>query len=291
MDWLCSVVSDIPELRKFSGISGPDQSNTVGGHFDLLELYCGNGNHTVALAPYVRRIVAVELNKTLCDAANENLRRNHITNARIVACDSGKFANRILRSKRYFYKPKMDKIKAGLARKEALRCAGMSSNKTAVSRSDSLSDLPRSFIGGAFLEENCDYLISECRYTQGETDLGPRADSLPILTTEAEGTVSAHVSKHEAIFSVDFTETYNVYDSATSSHMKTFAGNGIDEDNHFQLDNSLTGASLSNCSTELAITSENRYSEMEEYSFGAVLVDPPRAGWVILLVYFRSLYI
>jgi hypothetical protein len=39
------------------------------GEFDLLELYCGNGNHSVAIAGFVSKLVAVELNTTLCLAA------------------------------------------------------------------------------------------------------------------------------------------------------------------------------------------------------------------------------
>lgn len=42
LDWLCSVCRDITA-------AAPPQS------MDLLELYCGNGNHTVALAPFFRR--------------------------------------------------------------------------------------------------------------------------------------------------------------------------------------------------------------------------------------------
>ena len=43
---------------------------------DLLELYCGNGNHTVALAKYFRLLLAVEIDKKLCDAAEYNLSTN-----------------------------------------------------------------------------------------------------------------------------------------------------------------------------------------------------------------------
>ncbi|CAL1156311.1 unnamed protein product, partial [Cladocopium goreaui] len=36
---------------------------------DLLELYCGCGSHTVALAPFFRQVLAVEINRHLVDAA------------------------------------------------------------------------------------------------------------------------------------------------------------------------------------------------------------------------------
>lgn len=92
LDWICGVVR----------LAASSRSNGM----DLLELYCGNGNHTVAIAAFARRIVAVELNKSLCNAADENLAANQITNVLVVPCDSAKFAQRILRAKRYVHRVK-----------------------------------------------------------------------------------------------------------------------------------------------------------------------------------------
>jgi tRNA (uracil-5-)-methyltransferase len=50
---------------------------------DLLELYCGNGNHTVALAPLFRGALAVEINPVLVAAAAENLAANDVTNCAV----------------------------------------------------------------------------------------------------------------------------------------------------------------------------------------------------------------
>jgi tRNA (uracil-5-)-methyltransferase len=50
---------------------------------------------------FARYIVSVEINKALCIAAEENLAANGLDNVTIVACDSGKFAERILRKKCY----------------------------------------------------------------------------------------------------------------------------------------------------------------------------------------------
>jgi len=61
INWLCSCADMLVEGR-----SSPS----------LLELYCGNGNHTVALAPKFRRVLGVELHPTLCEAANFNLSSN-----------------------------------------------------------------------------------------------------------------------------------------------------------------------------------------------------------------------
>ncbi|KAH8074876.1 S-adenosylmethionine-dependent tRNA (m5U54) methyltransferase [Aureococcus anophagefferens] len=51
---------------------------------NLLELYCGCGNHTVALAPATGRTVAVEVDARLTAAAKRNLDRNGVANATIV---------------------------------------------------------------------------------------------------------------------------------------------------------------------------------------------------------------
>ena len=50
---------------------------------------------------FARRVVAVELNKMLCIAANENLAANDIKNVLIIPCDSEIFAKRILKNKSY----------------------------------------------------------------------------------------------------------------------------------------------------------------------------------------------
>lgn len=71
---------------------------------DLLEMFCGNGNHTVALAPLFRQVFAVELNGKLVEAATENFAMNGLTNARALKCDSSRFAMQILKQRRYEWK-------------------------------------------------------------------------------------------------------------------------------------------------------------------------------------------
>ena len=56
----------------------PDDGN------DLLELYCGNGNFTVALAPLFDRVLATEMAKTSVQAAQHNLADNGIGNTALV---------------------------------------------------------------------------------------------------------------------------------------------------------------------------------------------------------------
>ncbi len=51
---------------------------------DLLELYCGNGNFTVALAQNFNRVLATEISKPLTAAAVFNCENNQINNVSLV---------------------------------------------------------------------------------------------------------------------------------------------------------------------------------------------------------------
>jgi tRNA (uracil-5-)-methyltransferase len=53
------------------------------------------------LSEFAKHIVAVELNRLLCHAADCNLSLNGISNVTIVPCDSEKFAKRILQNRSY----------------------------------------------------------------------------------------------------------------------------------------------------------------------------------------------
>jgi len=66
---------------------------------DLLELYCGAANHTCCLAAYFPRVVAVELNKSLCKAAEVNLSLNGVRNVYVMATHSETFARTIMQRK------------------------------------------------------------------------------------------------------------------------------------------------------------------------------------------------
>lgn len=74
--------------------------NSGGG--DLLELYCGNGNFTVALAPLFDKVLATEVSKVSVQAANYNLAANGIANTTLVRMSS-------------------DEISAALAGRESFR--------------------------------------------------------------------------------------------------------------------------------------------------------------------------
>ena len=59
---------------------------------DLVELYCGNGNFTVALAENFRRVLATEISRTAVASARENLAANGIDNAVIGRMSAEEFA-------------------------------------------------------------------------------------------------------------------------------------------------------------------------------------------------------
>lgn len=58
---------------------------------DLLELYCGNGNFTLALAPNFRRVLATEVAKISVDAAHHNIATNGVDNVVLVRMSSEEF--------------------------------------------------------------------------------------------------------------------------------------------------------------------------------------------------------
>lgn len=58
---------------------------------DLVELYCGNGNFSVALANCFERVLATEVAKTSVAAAQINIASNHIDNLKIVRLSSEEF--------------------------------------------------------------------------------------------------------------------------------------------------------------------------------------------------------
>ena len=69
----------------------------AGRPLNLLELYCGNGNHTAALARHFHKVLCVEIDRKLCDAADLNLARNGVSNAHVLCVSSGTFCKRLLR--------------------------------------------------------------------------------------------------------------------------------------------------------------------------------------------------
>ncbi|WP_226573478.1 tRNA (uridine(54)-C5)-methyltransferase TrmA [Mangrovibacter yixingensis] len=64
---------------------------TEGATGDLLELYCGNGNFSLALARNFNRVLATEIAKPSVAAAQYNIAANHIDNVQIIRMSAEEF--------------------------------------------------------------------------------------------------------------------------------------------------------------------------------------------------------
>lgn len=64
---------------------------TQGSQGDLLELYCGNGNFSLALARNFRRVLATEIAKPSVAAAQYNIAANRIDNVQIIRMSAEEF--------------------------------------------------------------------------------------------------------------------------------------------------------------------------------------------------------
>ncbi|WP_210395017.1 tRNA (uridine(54)-C5)-methyltransferase TrmA [Motiliproteus sediminis] len=68
---------------------------------DLLELYCGNGNFTVALSDLFDRVLATEISKSSVNSALFNLELNQVTNVAIARLSSEEFTQAMNREREF----------------------------------------------------------------------------------------------------------------------------------------------------------------------------------------------
>lgn len=66
--------------------------NEISAKTDLLELYCGNGNFSIALAPNFRRVLATELAGPSVEAALYNIDANKTENLQIIRMSAEDFS-------------------------------------------------------------------------------------------------------------------------------------------------------------------------------------------------------
>ncbi|WP_375751808.1 tRNA (uridine(54)-C5)-methyltransferase TrmA [Vibrio sp. HN007] len=76
---------------------------------DLLELYCGNGNFSLALAQNFERVLATELAKPSVDSAQYNIAANNIENVQIIRMSAEEFTE-AMEGKREFRRLKQQNI-------------------------------------------------------------------------------------------------------------------------------------------------------------------------------------
>ncbi|KZN68856.1 tRNA (uridine(54)-C5)-methyltransferase TrmA [Pseudoalteromonas luteoviolacea] len=68
---------------------------------DLLELYCGNGNFSIALAEHFDRVLATEISKSSVHSAQFNIAANNVENLDIIRMSSEEFTD-AMQGKRQF---------------------------------------------------------------------------------------------------------------------------------------------------------------------------------------------
>ena len=68
------------------------QEATLGDNGDLIELYCGNGNFSIALAQNFKRVLGTEISKTSVRSAQLNIEQNNLDNVDIVRMSSEDFS-------------------------------------------------------------------------------------------------------------------------------------------------------------------------------------------------------
>jgi len=86
----------------------------------LLELYCGSGNHTVAMAgTFFDFVLGVEIDKKLVEYGSQNLALNKVDRAKIIKADSKKFCRKVLKRRQRQFKEGPNELK-GFMRNNSL---------------------------------------------------------------------------------------------------------------------------------------------------------------------------
>ncbi|RYV03701.1 tRNA (uridine(54)-C5)-methyltransferase TrmA [Shewanella sp. OPT22] len=68
---------------------------------DLLELYCGNGNFSIALAQNFKKVLATELAKPSVESAQYNIAENNIDNLTIIRMSAEDFSDAMAKKRSY----------------------------------------------------------------------------------------------------------------------------------------------------------------------------------------------
>ncbi|MDH2997684.1 tRNA (uridine(54)-C5)-methyltransferase TrmA [Pasteurellaceae bacterium LFhippo2] len=79
------------------------RSCTANSQGDLLELYCGNGNFSIALASNFRKVLATEISKSSVESAQYNIEKNGVDNLQIIRMSAEEFTE-ALNGVREFYR-------------------------------------------------------------------------------------------------------------------------------------------------------------------------------------------
>jgi len=197
---------------------------------------------------YFSRILAVEINPNLCAAAEENFKLNNITNAHVLVCDSAKFANQVLRTKKYALYAPTEAVESSIDAKAAAS-AHEPANLSTRSKKKHAAAL---------------------RHAQRSTQ----------NKGTGVGAVRAQKPRSEAIGSGDVVNTEGLFEENEAS-LST-------EEDEDVATSALQTCSLSAADTPAPTPAVNQVSSVAStaptrvplyvFKFGAVLVDPPRCG-------------
>lgn len=77
------------------------KQNTKKFNNDLLELYCGNGNFSIALADNFKNVLATEISKSSVNAAHFNTEQNLVQNLKIVRLSAEEFTEAINKKREF----------------------------------------------------------------------------------------------------------------------------------------------------------------------------------------------
>ena len=94
-----NVAANVAALGAGCELIGCIGEDRAGG--DLLELYCGNGNFTIALAPLFGRVLATELSKSSVRAALYNIEANGADNITMVRMSSEELSDAMAGGREY----------------------------------------------------------------------------------------------------------------------------------------------------------------------------------------------
>lgn len=78
------------------------QNVTNNSQGDLLELYCGNGNFSIALAQNFRKVLATEVSGSSVEAAQYNIEVNGISNLQIIRMSAEDFSDALIGKREFF---------------------------------------------------------------------------------------------------------------------------------------------------------------------------------------------
>lgn len=87
------------------------RSCTQNSEGDLLELYCGNGNFSIALASNFRKVLATEISKSSVESAQYNIEVNGVDNLQIIRMSAEEFSQ-AMNGVREFYRLRGVDLKA-----------------------------------------------------------------------------------------------------------------------------------------------------------------------------------